>query len=75
MWALDELLQREPTGLQPKIELICEPKDFYDHRWEDFKIKGLGGITPLSKKLEIAIQNININLLVIIVLCIFKQNI
>lgn len=55
MWALDELLQRESTGLQPKIELVCEPKDFYDYRWEDFKITGLEGVKPLDKKLEIAI--------------------
>ena len=55
MWALEELLEREPTGLQPKIELICEPKDFYDYRWEDFKITGLEGVKPLDKKLEIAI--------------------
>lgn len=54
-WALAELLDREPTGLQPKIQLICEPKNFYDYRWEDFKISGIEGITPLSKKLEIAI--------------------
>lgn len=55
MWAVQELLERQPTGLQPKVELICEPKDFYDYRWEDFKFIGLEGIEPLSKKLEIAI--------------------
>lgn len=55
MWAAEELLERQPTGLQPKVELICEPKDFYDYRWEDFKFTGLEGIEPLSKKLEIAI--------------------
>lgn len=55
IWALQELLDREPTGLQPKIELVCEPKDFYDHKWEDFKITGLEGIKPLSQKLEIAV--------------------
>lgn len=54
-WALDELLERNPTGLQPIIELICEPKNFYDYRWEDFKVSGTEGIKPLSKKLEIAI--------------------
>lgn len=54
-WALGEILDKKPTGLQPKIELICEPKNFYDYRWEDFKITGLEGIEPLSKKLEIAI--------------------
>lgn len=55
MWAAQELLERQPTGLQPKVELICEPKDFYDYRWENFKFTGLEGIEPLSKKLEIAI--------------------
>lgn len=54
-WALNEMLEKEPTGLQPKVELICEPKNFYDYRWEDFKITGLEGIEPLSKKLGIAI--------------------
>lgn len=55
MWALEELSERKSTGLQPKIELVCEPKDFYEYCWEDFRITGLDGITPLSKKLEIAI--------------------
>lgn len=50
-----ELLQRESTGLQPKIELICKPKDFFQHTWEDFKVSGVGGIQKLSKRLEIAI--------------------
>jgi|SRR5690606_3408819 len=54
-WAVKELLEKQPTGLQPKIELICEPKNFYDYRWEDFKISGTEGIEKLSKKLEIAI--------------------
>jgi len=53
--AMEEILDREPTGLQPKMELICEPKNFYEHKWEDFKISGLGGIEKLSKNLEIAI--------------------
>ena len=50
-----EILKREPTGLQPKIELICEPKDFYSHTIEDFKFSGLEGIEKLSNNLEIAI--------------------
>lgn len=54
-WAVKELLEKQPTGLQPKIELICEPKNFYDYRWEDFKISGTEGIEKLSKKLEIAV--------------------
>ena len=50
-----ELLERESTRLQPKIELICEPKLFYLHTIEDFKFSGLEGIKPLESKLEIAI--------------------
>lgn len=53
--AAQEILDREPTGLQPKIELICEPKDFYSHTWEDFRITGLEGVKPLSTKLELAV--------------------
>ena len=53
--AAKEILKREPTGLQPKIELICEPKDFYSHTIEDFKFSGLEGIEKLSNNLEIAI--------------------
>lgn len=55
MWAVKELLEKKSTELQPNIELVCEPKDFYTYQWEDFRITGLDGITPLSKKLEIAI--------------------
>ena len=51
----EEILKREPTGLQPEIELICEPKDFYSHTIEDFKFTNLEGIKPLTEKLEIAV--------------------
>jgi thymidylate synthase len=50
-----EVLKRKPTKLQPTIELICEPKDFYEHTVEDFKFSNLEGIEPLTEKLEIAI--------------------
>jgi len=50
-----EILERESTGIQPKIELICEPKDFYQHTIEDFRFSGLEGIKKLNNKLEIAI--------------------
>ncbi len=50
-----ELLNRQSTGLQPKIELICEPKSFYQHTIEDFRFSGLEGIKPLENKLEIAV--------------------
>jgi thymidylate synthase len=53
--AAKEILKRKPTKLQPKIELICEPKDFYEHTVEDFKFSNLEGIEPLKEKLEIAI--------------------
>lgn len=53
--AAEELLKRESTGVQPKIQLICEPKDFYSHTIEDFKFSGLEGIKKLSDNLEIAI--------------------
>jgi len=50
-----EILERESTGKQPKIELICEPKDFYSHNINDFKFSELEGIKKLSTTLEIAI--------------------
>lgn len=50
-----ELLERESTGNSPKIELICEPKDFYSHAIENFKFSGLEDVEKLSNKLEIAI--------------------
>ena len=53
--AAKEILKREPTGLQPKIELVCEPKLFRLHTIEDFKFSGLEGIEKLSNNLEIAI--------------------
>ena len=55
MDAVSELLDRKPTGKQPKIELICEPKDFYSHTIEDFKFTGLENIEKLTTTLEIAI--------------------
>lgn len=55
MDAVSELLDRKPTGNQPKIELICEPKDFYSHTIEDFKFSGLEGIEKINSKLEIAV--------------------
>lgn len=54
-WAVEELLERDSTGLQPTIRLTCPPKNFYEHTWEDFEITGLEGIKKLDKKLEIAI--------------------
>ena len=50
-----EILDRESTGLQPEIRLICEPKDFYSHTVDDFEFLNLAGIKNLEKKLEIAL--------------------
>lgn len=50
-----EILERESTGLQPQIKLVCEPKSFYTHTIEDFEFLNLENIKPLSKKLEIAL--------------------
>lgn len=54
MQYIPELLGRSPLNVQPKIELICEPKDFYSHTVDDFKIT-CPKIAPLSGKLELAI--------------------
>jgi thymidylate synthase len=52
---IEEILDRRPTGKQPKVKLICEPKDFYSHTFEDFEIEGLEGIQKLENKIEIAV--------------------
>jgi thymidylate synthase len=52
---VEEILDRKPTGKQPKVKLICEPKDFYSHTFEDFEFEGLEGIKKLTNKIEIAI--------------------
>lgn len=51
----EHLLNVEPIDIQPTIELICEPKDFYSHTIEDFKFNIPKGIKPLPEKLEIAV--------------------
>ena len=51
----EEILDRRPTGKQPKVKLICEPKDFYSHTFEDFEFEGLEGIQKLENKIEIAV--------------------
>lgn len=53
-WA-SEVLNRTPTGKQPKIQLLCEPKDFYNHNLDDFEVVGTEGIIRLTNRLEIAI--------------------
>jgi thymidylate synthase len=52
---VEEILDRRPTGKQPKVKLICEPKDFYSHTFEDFEFEGLEGIQKLKNKIEIAV--------------------
>ena len=52
--ALEELLERKPLDVQPTLELVCKPKDFYSHTIEDFKFN-VPKIEPLKEKLEIAI--------------------
>jgi thymidylate synthase len=52
---VEEILDRKPTGKQPKVKLICEPKDFYSHTFEDFEFEGLEGIQKLENKIEIAV--------------------
>lgn len=49
-----ELLEKTPLDQQPTLELSVE-KPIYDIKVEDFKIKGIKGITKLSSPLEIAI--------------------
>lgn len=49
-----ELLLVEPLYIQPTLELMCEPKDFYEHKWEDFKVFGVEKIKKQDFKLEIA---------------------
>jgi thymidylate synthase len=52
---VEEILDRRPTGKQPKVKLICEPKDFYSHTFEDFEFEGLEGVEKLNNKIEIAV--------------------
>lgn len=54
LWAIDELLNRDPKNEQPKIELLSN-KNFYDYTIDDFKITIPAGIEKLSKQLELAI--------------------
>lgn len=49
-----EMLHRESLG-QPDMFLTCEPKNFYEHTFEDFGFMLPDGIKPLQKKLEIAV--------------------
>ena len=50
-----ELISRPPIGIQPTIELNCEPKPFYAHTCADFNISNANLIPKLDKKLEFAV--------------------
>ena len=54
MDALDEVLNKTPIDIQPKL-ILKENKNFYDYTVKDFEIIGIEGISKLSTKLEIAI--------------------
>lgn len=51
----EQVLEKEPLFIQPSFDLICEPKNFYEHTWEDFRVKGIKNITDFEERLELAI--------------------
>jgi thymidylate synthase len=53
--AVEELLNRKPLDEQPFIEEFIKENNFYDIKIDDFVIKNVKKILPLSSKLEIAI--------------------
>lgn len=52
--AANEILNKTPLNIQPKIELIGN-KDFYDYTINDFNITGIENITKIASPLELAI--------------------
>ena len=52
--AIDEILNRTPLNIQPKI-ILNENKNFYEYKIDDFTFINLDGIEKLKSKLEIAI--------------------
>lgn len=54
MNALNELLDREPLDVQPKLRLK-ENKNFYEYTVEDFEIIGIENITKIKSSLELGI--------------------
>lgn len=54
MDALDEILERKPLGIRPKM-VLKENKNFYDYTIDDFIITGVSEIPKLNSPLEIAI--------------------
>lgn len=52
--AVDEILNRMPINVQPKI-ILKENKNFYDYSIDDFEIINIENIKKINSKLEIAI--------------------
>lgn len=52
--ALNEILNREPLDIQPKL-ILKSNKNFYDYTIDDFEITGIENIKKISSPLEIAI--------------------
>jgi thymidylate synthase len=50
-----DLISRPPAGVQPIIELNCEPKSFYAHTYADFNKKYFDLVPKLGNKLEFAV--------------------
>ena len=52
--AVEELLNRTPLDVQPKL-ILKEKKNFYDYTIDDFEIVGVENIQKLKSPLELAI--------------------
>jgi len=52
--AANELINKEPINVQPKL-ILKENKNFYDYTIDDFEIIGTESITKISSKLDLAI--------------------
>ncbi|MCA9495776.1 MAG: hypothetical protein KC589_02445 [Nanoarchaeota archaeon] len=53
--SLQEIMSKTPLDELIFMKLECEPKNFYEHKFEDFKFFNTKNIIPLKNKLEIAI--------------------
>ena len=54
MDALNELLDREPLDVQPKL-ILKENKNFYEYTIDDFEITGIENIKKINSSLELGI--------------------
>ena len=52
--AVNEILNREPSDIQPEL-ILKDKKNFYEYTIDDFEVRGIEGIEKLSTKLEIAV--------------------